>query len=76
MRGSGSTYKVRGAQERVLPEPLRATQRELRSELRKAKERLRQKRHVILGCIRQPGSETEASVKRQVLPTDNKKAAS
>jgi transposase len=28
---------------------------ELRSELRKAKERLRHKRHVILGCIRQPG---------------------
>lgn len=28
---------------------------ELRQELRKAKERLRHKRHVILGCIRQPG---------------------
>lgn len=28
---------------------------ELRSELRKAKERLRHKRHVILGSIRQPG---------------------
>jgi len=28
---------------------------ELRYELRKAKERLRHKRHVILGCIRQPG---------------------
>lgn len=28
---------------------------ELRHELRKAKERLRHKRHVILGCIRQPG---------------------
>ena len=28
---------------------------ELRSELRKAKERLRHKRRVILGCIRQPG---------------------
>jgi transposase len=28
---------------------------ELRNELRKAKERLRHKRHVILGCIRQPG---------------------
>ena len=41
---------------------------ELRSELRKAKERLRQKRHVILGCISQPGLETEASVKRQLLP--------
>jgi transposase len=31
--------------------------RELRSELRKAKERLRHKTHVILGCIRQPGFE-------------------
>lgn len=41
---------------------------ELRSELRKAKERLRHKRHVILGCIRQPALETEASAKRQVLP--------
>lgn len=30
---------------------------ELRSELRKAKERLRHKTHVILGCIRQPGFE-------------------
>lgn len=30
---------------------------ELRRELRKAKERLRHKRHVILGCIRQPGFE-------------------
>ncbi len=30
---------------------------ELRKELRKAKERLRHKRHVILGCIRQPGFE-------------------
>ena len=28
---------------------------ELRKEMRKAKERLRHKRHVILGCIRQPG---------------------
>ncbi len=28
---------------------------ELRSELRKAKERLRHKRYVILGCIRQTG---------------------
>jgi transposase len=28
---------------------------ELRRELRKAKERLRHKRHVILGCVRQPG---------------------
>ena len=27
----------------------------LRNELRKAKERLRQKKYVILGCIRQPG---------------------
>jgi transposase len=41
---------------------------ELRSELRKAKERLRHKRHVILGCIRQPGLKTEASAKGQVLP--------
>jgi transposase len=31
--------------------------RELRSELRKAKERLSHKTHVILGCIRQPGFE-------------------
>jgi transposase len=31
--------------------------KELRSELRKAKERLRHKRDVILGCIRQPGFE-------------------
>ncbi len=30
---------------------------ELRGELRKAKERLRHKRDVILGCIRQPGFE-------------------
>jgi transposase len=30
---------------------------ELRSELRKAKERLRHKKDVILGCIRQPGFE-------------------
>jgi transposase len=30
---------------------------ELRVELRKAKERLRHKKHVILGCIRQPGFE-------------------
>jgi len=30
---------------------------ELRKELRKAKERLRHKKHVILGCIRQPGFE-------------------
>jgi transposase len=29
----------------------------LRRELRKAKERLRHKKHVILGCIRQPGFE-------------------
>jgi hypothetical protein len=28
---------------------------ELKVELRKAKERLRHKRDVILGCIRQPG---------------------
>ncbi len=30
---------------------------ELRVELRKAKERLRHKKHIILGCIRQPGLE-------------------
>jgi len=30
---------------------------ELRRELRKAKERLRHKKHVILGCLRQPGFE-------------------
>jgi transposase len=30
---------------------------ELRRELRKAKERLRHKKHVILGCIRRPGFE-------------------
>jgi hypothetical protein len=30
---------------------------ELKIELRKAKERLRHKRDVILGCIRQPGFE-------------------
>jgi hypothetical protein len=30
---------------------------ELRVELRRAKERLRHKREVILGCIRQPGFE-------------------
>jgi transposase len=30
---------------------------ELRRQLRKAKERLRHKKHVILGCIRQPGFE-------------------
>jgi transposase len=30
---------------------------ELRGELRKAKERLRHKTHVLLGCIRQPGFE-------------------
>jgi hypothetical protein len=29
----------------------------LRVELRKAKERLSHKKHVILGCIRQPGFE-------------------
>ena len=31
--------------------------KELRRELRKAKERLRHKKHLILGCIRQPGFE-------------------
>ena len=30
---------------------------ELKIELRKAKERLRHKKHVILGCLRQPGFE-------------------
>jgi len=32
---------------------------ELRRELPKAKERLRHKKHVIFGCIRQPGFEEE-----------------
>jgi transposase len=40
---------------------------ELRSELGKAKERLRHERRVTLGCIGQLGLETEASAKRQVL---------
>jgi len=31
--------------------------KELKGELHKAKERLRHKRDVILGCIRQPGFE-------------------
>jgi transposase len=31
--------------------------KELKVELRKAKERLRHKKHVIFGCIRQPGYE-------------------
>ena len=31
--------------------------KELKIELRKAKERLRHKKHVILGCLRQPGFE-------------------
>jgi hypothetical protein len=31
--------------------------KELKVELRKAKERLRHNKHVILGCIRQPGFE-------------------
>jgi transposase len=39
---------------------------ELRIELRKAKERLRHKRDVILGCIRQPGFEVQAAVQRSV----------
>lgn len=30
---------------------------ELKEELRKAKERLRHKKHILLGCIRQPGFE-------------------
>ncbi len=30
---------------------------ELRRELGEAKERLRHKKHIILGCIRQPGFE-------------------
>ena len=39
---------------------------ELRFELRKAKERLRHKRDVILGCIRQPGFEVKMSELRSV----------
>jgi hypothetical protein len=42
-----------GAKESLLCESLS----ELKVELRKAKERLRHKRDVILGCIRQPGFE-------------------
>ena len=42
---------MRGVEEPLL----RAS--ELKIELRKAKERLRHKRDVILGCIRQPGFE-------------------
>ena len=50
---SASPSEVCGAKEPLLPESLR----ELKVELRKAKERLRHKRDVILGCIRQPGFE-------------------
>ena len=39
---------------------------ELKIELRKGKERLRHKRDVILGCIRQPGFEFKMSVLRSV----------
>jgi hypothetical protein len=39
---------------------------ELKVELRKAKERLRHNRDVILGCIRQPGFELWVSVLRSV----------
>jgi len=39
---------------------------ELKVELRKAKERLRHKRDVILGCIRQPGFVLQVSVLRSV----------
>jgi transposase len=46
---------VCGAQEHLLPESLSLS--ELKNELRKAKERLRHKRDVILGCIKQPGFE-------------------
>ncbi len=42
MRGSGNTSEVCGAKEPLLPESLR----ELKVELRKAKERLRHKRDV------------------------------
>jgi hypothetical protein len=44
---------VGGAKEPLLCESLS----ELKVELRKAKERFRHKRDVILGCIRQPGFE-------------------
>ena len=52
---SASPSEVCGAKEPLLPESLR----ELKVELRKAKERLRHKRDVILGCIRQPGFDFE-----------------
>jgi hypothetical protein len=39
---------------------------ELREELRKAKERLRHKKHVLLGCIRQPGFEVYWPLLREV----------
>ncbi len=38
----------------------------LEGELRKAKERLRHKKHVILGCIRQPGLEVKMFTQRSV----------
>jgi hypothetical protein len=52
-RGSGSTSSAWGIEEPVLSQSVS----ELRVELRKAKERLRYKKHVILGCLRQPGFE-------------------
>src|SRR5687768_18065581 len=48
---------------------------ELKVELRKAKERLRHKRDVILGCIRQPGFEVEMSALRSVRPTTSSAGA-
>jgi transposase len=39
---------------------------ELRRRLHKAKERLRHKKHVILGCTRQPGFEVWTSVQRSM----------
>jgi hypothetical protein len=52
-RGDLEAPQVGGAKEPLLCESLS----ELKVELRKAKERLRHKRDVILGCIRQPGFE-------------------
>jgi hypothetical protein len=36
--------------------------KELKVELRKAKERLRHEREVVLGCIRQPGFEVSLGI--------------
>jgi hypothetical protein len=53
MRESLKAPQMRGVEEPLLCEGLA----QLRVELRKAKERLRHKRDLILGCIRQPGFE-------------------